>query len=41
LSYKVVFIGGKCEVYINGKLCCIARNMSEADKVINKYAKMI
>ena len=41
MSYKIVPINGKLAVYINGKLHCIARNIQEADKAINNFAKLI
>ena len=41
MSYKIVPINGKLAVYINGKLHCIAKDIYEADKAINKFAQLI
>jgi hypothetical protein len=37
MSYKILPVHGRFEVYINGKFHCFADTMREVDKEINHY----
>lgn len=37
MSYKILPIRGRFEVYINGKFHCVADSMRDVDKEINYY----